>query len=225
MRRQLAPCFLASLTACCVTIGTPVIGAEFYVAPIGKDSSPGTKEQPLATLEAARDAARKVEAGPHRTVLVPGEYFLDKPFELDARDNGLTIEAGEGGSVTLHGGRRINGLQRDAQGLWTVRVPEVRGRSWRFEQLYVNGRRAVRARTPNRFYFYMNAPQRASVDPATGQPRKPDDRTFLANAKDIAPLVALPPERLRDVVVASTTRGTFRVNTWPRSSRRRTRSS
>jgi hypothetical protein len=178
-------------------------GSEFYVAPTGKDTSPGTKEQPLATLEAAWDAARKVKAGPHRIVLMPGEYFLDKPLALDARDNGLTIEAGTGGLVTLHGGRRITGLQRDAQGLWTARVPEVQGRPWRFEQLYVNGRRAVRARTPNRFCFYMNAPRRASLDPATGQPRKPDDRTFLASAEDIAPLLALPSERLRDAVVAS----------------------
>lgn len=199
---------IISAAAVAVTLGCAagdevLHGAVFYVAPTGKDSSPGTKEQPLATLEAARDAARKVEAGPRRIVLLPGEYFLDKPFELDARDSGLTIEAGEGGPVTLHGGRRITGLERDAQGLWTVQVPKLRGRPWRFEQLYVNGRRAVRARTPNRFYFYMNAPRRASVDPATGQPRKPDDRTFLANAKDIAPLVSMPPEQLRDVVVAS----------------------
>jgi hypothetical protein len=203
MRRYLTPCCLAFLAACCLPSGTPVFGAEFYVAPGGKDGNPGTKDRPLATLEAARDATRKAEAGSHRIVLMPGEYFLDRPFELDARDNGLTIDAGEGGLVTLHGGRRISGLQRDARGLWTTKVGEVQGRPWRFEQLYVNGRRAVRARTPNRFYFYMNARPRASLDPATGQPHKPDDREFFASAKDLTPLVALPPERLRDVVVAS----------------------
>ncbi len=30
--------------------------ATFVVAPGGKDADPGTKEQPLATLQAARDA-------------------------------------------------------------------------------------------------------------------------------------------------------------------------
>ena len=39
-------------------------GADFYVAPNGKDSSPGTAAEPFATLANARDAVRaKVAAG------------------------------------------------------------------------------------------------------------------------------------------------------------------
>ena len=34
----------------------------FYVAPDGKDGNPGTKEKPFATVEAARDAVRKINA-------------------------------------------------------------------------------------------------------------------------------------------------------------------
>ena len=90
-----------AVTLGCLAVGAVLYGQEFYVAATGKDTSPGTKEQPLATLEAARDVARKAKAGPHRMVLMPGEYFLDKPLALDARDNGLTIEAGTGGLVTL----------------------------------------------------------------------------------------------------------------------------
>jgi hypothetical protein len=49
----------------------------------------------MATIPAARDAARKAGTGPHRIVVMPGEYFLDKTIELDSRDSGLTIEAAE----------------------------------------------------------------------------------------------------------------------------------
>ena len=38
--------------------GQEIKGKTFIVAPGGSDSNPGTKAQPMATLEAARDAAR-----------------------------------------------------------------------------------------------------------------------------------------------------------------------
>ena len=43
----------------------------FHVAPKGSDSNPGTLEQPVATLEAARDAARKSGKGPHVITVTP----------------------------------------------------------------------------------------------------------------------------------------------------------
>jgi hypothetical protein len=49
----------------------------FYLAPGGKDTNPGSKEQPLATFEAARDVARKTAGGPHRIVVLPGEFAYD----------------------------------------------------------------------------------------------------------------------------------------------------
>src|SRR5262249_22204530 len=63
-----------------------------------------------------------------------------------------------GASVIISGGREITGWQTDAQhpGLWRTRVGHPKGnneRSWRFEQLWVNGRRAVRARAPNYWDF------------------------------------------------------------------------
>ena len=90
-------------------------GATFVVAPSGNDANPGKKEQPLATLEAARDAARKAGAGPHRIVVMPGAYSLTKTFELDARDNGLTIEAAEEGKTTLYGGTLVSGWRRGSE--------------------------------------------------------------------------------------------------------------
>ncbi|NOX55746.1 MAG: hypothetical protein GXP27_15155, partial [Planctomycetes bacterium] len=73
-------------------------GATFVVAPGGDDRNPGTRERPMATLVAARDAAREAGEGPHRIVVMPGEYFLTEPLVLDARDSGLTIEADPSGT-------------------------------------------------------------------------------------------------------------------------------
>ena len=45
-----------------------------------------------------------------------------------------------------------------------MRIPEVAAGQWYFEQLFVNGRRAVRARTPNKFYYYMLDVQEEALD-------------------------------------------------------------
>ena len=122
--------------------------ATFTVAPNGQDTNPGTKERPFATLGAARDAARNAEGGPHRIVVMPGEYFLSSPLVLDWRDNGLMIEAGKGAAVTLYGGEVVNGWQRDGEKFWAADVSEVKAGTWDFRALVINGRMPERARFP-----------------------------------------------------------------------------
>ncbi|HPA18012.1 MAG TPA: right-handed parallel beta-helix repeat-containing protein [Verrucomicrobiae bacterium] len=123
------------------------IGATLYVGPAGKDINQGSPAEPLATLEAARDAARKVGNGPHRIAVMPGEYFLERPLELDARDNGLTIEAVTNGAV-LYGGVRVTGWKREGDNLWHAELPGVREGTWDFRALLVDGRLAERACYP-----------------------------------------------------------------------------
>lgn len=122
--------------------------ADFYVSPKGDDANDGTKDKPFATLEAARDAARSAGAEPHRIVLTPGDYFLAKTLELDARDNGLTIEAEPTGKATLHGGKVVTGWRRDGEKFWCADLPGVKEGKWDFRALVVNGRMPERARMP-----------------------------------------------------------------------------
>ena len=127
--------------------------AIFYLSPGGKDSNPGTREQPMKTFEAARDAARDMEAANHRIVILPGEYFLTKPFELDSRDNGLTIEAEQTGTVIINGGSLVTGWYRDGDKFWCTDLPGVKEGTWDFRALVVNGRMAERARFPDTATF------------------------------------------------------------------------
>lgn len=123
-------------------------GKTFIVAPGGSDNNPGTISQPLATLEAARDAARKAGPGNHRIIVRPGEYYLTTPLELDPRDNGLTIEADTSGKVILYGGTRITGWQREGEKFWFADLPGVKEGTWDFRALVVNERMPERARMP-----------------------------------------------------------------------------
>ncbi|MBN1803847.1 MAG: right-handed parallel beta-helix repeat-containing protein [Sedimentisphaerales bacterium] len=120
---------------------------------------------PVASLSAARDVIRNIKkittiTEPVHVIVIDGTYTLSEPFTLTPRDNGtrdcpIIYEAAPGARPVFTGGRIIEGFKQDKDGIWQTHIPEVANGKWYFEQLFVNGRRAVRARTPNKFYHYM----------------------------------------------------------------------
>lgn len=138
--------------------GATASGADFYVAPGGKNSNPGTSVAPFATLAKARDAVRKkVSAGLTDDILVlirGGVYPQTQTMTFGPEDSGtekhsVTYCAAPGEKVVLSGGRKITGWKKGPSAIWTAQVPEVKAGDWYFRQLFINGKRAVRARTPN----------------------------------------------------------------------------
>lgn len=132
--------------------------ADFYIAPNGKDTNPGTAGAPFATLARARDAVRKKVAlglTGNVTVLIHGGiYQQTETVTFGPEDSGtdkfsITYVASPGETVLLTGGKKITGWKKGTSAIWTAEVPEVKAGSWYFRQLFVNRKRAVRARTPN----------------------------------------------------------------------------
>ena len=132
--------------------------ADLYVAVYGKDTNLGTAELPLASIARARDLLRpRLAAGMNSDMLVlirGGTYRLPQALVFVPEDSGtdrhtITYAAWPGEKVVLSGGRKISGWQRGQGQLWTVELPEVKAGQWYFRQLFVDGRRANRARTPN----------------------------------------------------------------------------
>jgi hypothetical protein len=184
------------------SLGTMALAADFYVSPDGNDSRSGSAGQPMATMETARDAARRAGAGPHRIVLMPGEYFLSKTLELDARDNALTIEAAEADTVTLYGGRRVSGWRRDGERFWYAELPGVKDGAWDFRALVVNARMPERARMPESGTFLhrstFDVPWLSSV--GGGWARTPTQReltTMEYDPKDIPATLEMRNAELR----------------------------
>ncbi len=180
-----------------------------YVAPDGNDKWSGQMAQanaqktdgPVATLERARDLVReKRTAGDKpRVIVAGGRYQITGPFTLGPEDSGVTYEAAPRARPVFSGGRAIREFEQADNALWRTRIPQVADGSWYFEQLFVNGRRAVRARTPNKFYSYMGE---STEEPAEGKPGQ-FRRTTSVPADTIAPLRGLSQAEVRDVVLVA----------------------
>ncbi len=135
----------------------PPKARQFHVAPGGDDGNPGTAQKPFATLGAAQAATRKLVAGGWAelvTIHVHGDtYFLTEPLTFGPQDASegtlVTYAAAEGETAVISGGRRISGWKEQKNGTWTVMLPPVKAGQWSFRNLWVNGRRATRARHPN----------------------------------------------------------------------------
>jgi hypothetical protein len=116
-----------------------VFAVEYFVAPQGNDANPGTRDEPFATLEKARDAIRALKAkgalpGPVCVSLMPGEYPVEKTFELTAADSGteaapIVYRADKKGSAVLYGGKHLNGFIPVTDPVVLGRLPaEARGK-------------------------------------------------------------------------------------------------
>ncbi|MCX6129442.1 MAG: hypothetical protein NTX25_10325 [Proteobacteria bacterium] len=123
-----------------------------YVAPKGTGLDCSCTS--ACDLEAGRDKARSAVVGAKRDLVIQledGDYRLKRTFTLNQSDSGpgdghvIVYRAAKGASPILNGAMRVeNFVQSSANAnIWVAKVPVgVRSR-----QLWVNGQRAMRARS------------------------------------------------------------------------------
>ncbi len=135
---------------------------DIYVSPSGKDKNDGSASAPKATLSAALRQARElrrlnttgIENG-IQIILKAGTYAQYEPLFVRPEDSGTaqspTIICGaEGEKVVVSGGMQIKKWKKSGK-LLVADVPNFNGRPLDFRQLWVNGKKAVRARDVSDF--------------------------------------------------------------------------
>ena len=130
---------------------------KIWISPKGSDFNDGTRQSPKATLTSALRQARewrrtednRIQGG--ITIYVEGgTYAFHEPVFIRPEDSGTkespTIIRSVGDEkVILSGGISINGWKKQGK-VWVADVPAFNGRPLDFRQLWVNGKKAVRAR-------------------------------------------------------------------------------
>lgn len=136
-----------------------VQGAEFFVSPSGLDSNSGAKASPLASLEGARAKIASAKLAGEEPVSVwveGGDYRLDRPLHLGAKDSGtvespISYRALPGELVTFKGSLELNSKAwspwKDGIFKQSLKDTGLEGRE--INQLFLSDERMVRARFPN----------------------------------------------------------------------------
>ena len=145
------------LTAICILCSHWLLADEIWISPKGSDFNDGTRQSPKATLTSALRQAREWRRTEDNRIqggitiyMEGGTYAFHEPVFIRPEDSGTkespTIIRSVGDEkVILSGGICINGWKKQGK-VWVADVPAFNGRPLDFRQLWVNGKKAVRAR-------------------------------------------------------------------------------
>lgn len=152
---------------------------DFFIATNGNDQNPGTKIQPLASLNGARDLIRELRNlgklnEEVRVIVSNGMYFITEPLLLTDEDSGtetfpVIYRAEEGTNPVFIGGIPIRNWEKVTDKVWKAKVQEVSRFGFYFEQLYVNGKRASRAKSPNQGFYFLKGVDETVVSKGNGR--------------------------------------------------------
>ena len=145
------------VTAICILCSHWLLAGEIWISPKGSDFNDGTCQSPKATLTSALRQAREWRRTEDNRIqggitiyMEGGTYAFYEPFFIRPEDSGTkespTIIRSVGDEkVILSGGISINGWKKQGK-VWVADVPVFNGRPLDFRQLWVNGKKVVRAR-------------------------------------------------------------------------------
>jgi len=167
---------LALLSACSAH-------ATLWVSSAGDDRNPGTEDEPVRSVERARDLVRALnkDMADDITVFIAGEHHLDAAVQFgpeDSATNGFSIiyTAAPGEHPALSGGIRVTGwtLSDPARNLWVAAAPSGLARAG---DLFVNGTPVSQTRGRLVQFFPRDQPSEAAA---------PDPTAHWKNLSDVA---------------------------------------
>lgn len=137
---------------------------DIYVSPAGNDSNEGSKKLPLKSISAAQKlAVVLLESGGEAEVIVwlaGGTYPISepltfKPIGSGSENTSLLFKAQKGESPVISGGAEITGWSKNPEGFWEAPLPDGIKEIENIRELFISGKRAIRARFPNEGYLHV----------------------------------------------------------------------
>jgi hypothetical protein len=167
-----------------------LLNAETLIIRIGGKS--GEVELPAALDLLKKSRAEHPEQAVD-LVLADGTYRLTQPLVLGPEHSGseaapVRVLAAPGAHPVISGGVPIRGFRKTAGGNWEVKVAGIEG----FDQLWVNGHRAVRARFPDQGFIKAKEVAEELLDGPEGKRARqtvtfaPEDLKGLAGLSEAA---------------------------------------
>lgn len=173
---------LCLLTAFALTWSTHTYAVESVESIKIFELKPGEKPEDVRdAVRAWRQESPKNATAPVRILVHEGTWFLSEPLQLEKADSHTEWLAQ--GNVVFTKGRELTGWTVDEQNRFVTKIDEVaEGKLW-FDTLYVNDRRAVLARSPNEFYYYIQS-QGAERTNSAGEKLDMSKRAFVVRESE-----------------------------------------
>lgn len=172
----------------------------------GCDSSAdGSLEKPYSTVQNAY--LKALEYSGNDTVFInigPGRFNLEKTFTVtDSPDVPVVISGCTSGmehKTYLSGGIRLGKWEKTPEGYWKTKVEETEKYGFVFEQLYVNGKRAQRAKTPDKGWFFIKDTKEDVHYRGTGRFPEYSTQRFTVEKSNLETLKGIDYESSNDVM-------------------------
>ena len=127
---------------------------EIYVSPNGSDTHSGTRNKPFKTISRAYKAlaSDSKKSAPAVIWINDGVYRIGNPILIESTlgNQNLAFRAVKGARPIIKGSVELSDWTLTENGLWITDLPKDIGR---FREIFVAGKRAVRARYPDQDYL------------------------------------------------------------------------
>ena len=177
-----------------VCAGAPMNGNEIYVSPDGNDSADGSIGSPLATLSAAKEAAKAMN-GSVTVYLRGGNYTINEALNFTSADkSGITFRSFDGETAVLTSGTPYTGFEEcSVNGVKAFRKNIGKGAD--FNVLFSEKEKLRRPVYPEKGYLYVRSvSEKDIINPEmtenfhksfTAMTVNPSDIGSFRNMKDI----------------------------------------
>ena len=178
-----------------------------HVAVDGCDSlADGTLDRPFATLQKAYADALKYKV--HDTIFIAlgaGRFQFTETFIIkDTPSTPIVICGNNKGGVLpstyLSGGIKLGEWEKVSDNIWKTRVDETIKYGFVFEQLYVNGQRAQRAKTPDNGWFFIKESKEDVHYRGNGRFPEYSTQKFIVDKEDLKTLKGIDYESSNEIM-------------------------
>ena len=135
---------------------------DIFVSPSGNDQFPGTRNKPIQSLVLAKQMAYDIlKSGQQEKVTVwladgihsMAEPLVFEPFESSFSNASLAFKSMQGTKPVISGGLKISNWSKRQDGFWQCNLSDIAPGVQSVRELFVNGKRASRARFPNQDFL------------------------------------------------------------------------
>ena len=175
-----------------------------HVTPKGSLHADGSIKNPFNSIAEAQQKIRTLilskAKGSIKVIIQGGIYELNVPLLFTHEDSGnenlsISYEADKGSRPIISGAINVKPKQVNSK-IWTLSIPQFRDNLF---DVYINGNRATKARTPNQGFFCLDSVKEGIAALNTDQHTGTEYQHLYFPQNAITSLSALSPEQLSKV--------------------------